>query len=87
MFEVIKGYGEAQDTGVEGFKHNSFRGTYLLGPILARNPKLLVFFAKELILSKDKNFEFNPFDLEIAQAAHDKFMDKYTNLLNSNTKK
>ena len=81
MFEIIKGYGAEKDSGVEGFKHNSFRGTYLLGPILARNPKLLEFFVKELISRKDKNFEFKPFDLEIPQAAHDKFMDKYTNLL------
>ena len=81
MFDVIKGYGAEKDTGVEGFKHNSFRGTYLLGPILARNPKLLEFFVKELINKKDKHFEFKPFDLEIAQAAHDKFMDKYVNML------
>ncbi|MBR6688716.1 MAG: glutamine amidotransferase [Clostridia bacterium] len=81
MFEVIKGYGEEKDTGTEGFKHNSFRGTYLLGPILARNPKLLEYFVKELISRKDKDFEFKPLDLEIAQAAHDRFMDKYTNLL------
>ncbi len=81
MFEIIKGYGESKDTGVEGFKHNSFRGTYLLGPILARNPKLLELFAKELINKKDKNFQFKSFDLEMAQAAHDKFMDKYTDLI------
>lgn len=83
MFEVIKGYGSEKDTGVEGFKHNSFRGTYLLGPILARNPKLLEYFIHELISRKDKNFEFKSLDLEIAQMAHDKFMDKYTNLLAS----
>ena len=81
MFEVIKGYGTEKDAGVEGFKHNSFRGTYLLGPILARNPKLLEFFVKELITRKDKNFEFKPFDLDIAQVAHDKFMNKYTDFL------
>ena len=83
MFEVIKGYGSEKDAGVEGFKHNSFRGTYLLGPILARNPKLLEYFIHELISRKDKNFEFKSLDLEIAQMAHDKFMDKYTNLLAS----
>ena len=87
MFEVIKGYGQSKDTGTEGFKHNSFRGTYLLGPILARNPKLLEVFVKELITKKDKNFEFKPFDLEIAQAAHDKFMDKYTDILANSAKK
>lgn len=93
MFEVIKGYGTEKDTGVEGFKHNSFRGTYLLGPILARNPKLLESFVKEVVSRKDKNFEFKPFDLEIPQMAHDKFMEKYINLLatyeenKNNTKK
>ena len=87
MFEVIKGYSAEKDAGVEGFKHNSFRGTYLLGPILARNPKLLESFVKEVVSRKDKNFEFKPFDLEIPQMAHDKFMDKYTDFLANNTKK
>lgn len=87
MFEVLKGYGSEKDSGVEGFKHNSFYGTYLLGPILARNPKLLEYFVKEIISRKDKNFEFKPLNLEIAQMAHDKFMDKYTDFLANTAKK
>ena len=82
LFKVIKGFGESIDNGLEGYKHNSFYATYLLGPILARNPMLLEYLAKKLISSKNKDFEFNSFDLEIMQTAHDKFIEKYS--FNSN---
>jgi len=41
---------------------------------------LLEYFTKKLITSKDKDFEFKPFDLEIQQMAHDKFIEKYTDI-------
>lgn len=80
LFKVIKGYGDSKDNGNEGYKHNRFYATYLLGPILARNPMLLEYFTKKLITSKDKDFEFKPFDLEIQQIAHDKYIEKYTDI-------
>ena len=80
LFKVIKGYGDSKDEGNEGYKHNRFYGTYLLGPILARNPMLLEYIAQKLITSKDKDFEFKSFDLEIAQIAHDRFLEKYTDI-------
>lgn len=81
LFKVIKGYGDGKDQGNEGYKHNRFYATYLLGPILARNPMLLEYLTKKLITSKDKNFEFKPFELEIQQMAHDKFIEKYTDII------
>ena len=81
LFTVIKGYGDSQDQGHEGYKHNRFYGTYLLGPILARNPFLLEHLVKKLITSKDKDFIFKPFELDIQQMAHDKFIEKYTDII------
>ena len=80
LFEIIKGYGSLKDGGVEGFKQDNFYATYMIGPILARNPKLLSYITKELILYKDKNFEIKEFNLEIPQMAHDKYLEKYTSL-------
>lgn len=48
-------------------KIDNFYGTYILGPILARNYQLCEYFVKEIIKSKDKNFKFKKgnYDLEI----------------------
>lgn len=38
LFKVIKGTGNDSESKVEGIHKNNFFGTYLLGPILIRNP-------------------------------------------------
>ncbi|MBQ8043771.1 MAG: hypothetical protein IJ272_06445 [Clostridia bacterium] len=76
LFTVEKGFSSDLYSKVEGFRKNNFYGTYLLGPILVRNPKFLEKICKDLILSKDASFEFKEFDFDIAQKAHDKFLSK-----------
>lgn len=78
IFTVEKGFGSNTDSKQEGFRKNNFYGTYLLGPLLVRNPKLLEKICKDLILDKDSNFKFKDFDFDIEQKAHDKFIMKYT---------
>lgn len=77
LFTVEKGFSSDLTSKCEGYRHNNFFGTYLLGPILVRNPKLLEKICKEVILAKDSNFEFKEFDFEIEQKAHNKFSNKY----------
>ena len=77
LFTVETGYGSTTNTKVEGFRKNNFYGTYLIGPLLVRNPKLLEKVCKELILSKDDSFNFKEFNLTLEQTAHDKFLSKY----------
>jgi len=77
LFTVEKGFGSDLNSNVEGFRQNNFYGTYLIGPILVRNPKLLEKMCKDIILAKDSNFDFKPFNFEIEQKAHDKFLSKY----------
>lgn len=74
LFTVVKGYG---NQGVEGFVKDNFYATYLIGPILARNPEFLEYITKKLITSLDKDFEFKAFDFEFLVKAHDKFLEKY----------
>lgn len=76
LFTVEIGYGSNTNSKVEGFRKNNFYGTYLIGPLLIRNPKLLKKICKELILSKDDNFNFKDFNLNLEQTAHDKFLTK-----------
>lgn len=40
LFEVIKGNGDSQQSKFEGYHINNFYGTYLIGPLLIRNPEL-----------------------------------------------
>ena len=48
-------------------KIDNFYGTYIIGPLLVRNPKFCSYFIKELITSKDKDFKFKDenYDLDI----------------------
>lgn len=80
LFTTEKGFGSNTKANVEGIRQNNFYGTYLIGPLLVRNPKMLEKLCKEIILSKDSNFNFLPFNSEIEQKAHDEFLNKYDNV-------
>lgn len=77
LFTVEKGFGSNLNLNTEGFKQNNFYATYLIGPILVRNPKLLEKLCKDIILVKDENFKFKPFNFDLEQKAHDNFLLKY----------
>lgn len=77
MFTVEKGFGNSEKE--EGYMQNNFYATYLIGPILARNPELLEKFCKNLIFSKDSSFELKKFDLEIEKIAHERYLLKDIN--------
>ncbi|MBO5141734.1 MAG: hypothetical protein J6C46_01825 [Clostridia bacterium] len=57
LFDVNFGIGENENNDHEGIKYKNIFGTYVLGPILVRNPELL----KNIILGicevKDKSFK------------------------------
>ena len=47
LFKVLEGTGYNQDINHEGIHDNNFFGTYLIGPLLVRNPYLCDYFVKE----------------------------------------
>ena len=51
---------------------DNFIGTYIIGPILVRNPELCNKLVNEIITSKDKNFEFKETNYDLDQKAYDK---------------
>lgn len=77
MFEVIKGIGSCPNALVEGIKYNNFYGTYVIGPILIRNPELLKYIVKEIILQRNKDFKFKRFDLKQNIKAYNEFINNY----------
>ena len=59
LFKVIKGTGHKPNRDIEGIKYNKFFGTYLLGPILVRNPYLTDYLVKDICDSLDIKFKDN----------------------------
>lgn len=51
---------------------DNFYGTYILGPLLVRNPKFCSYLIKKLILSKDPNFKFKDENYELDIKAYEK---------------
>lgn len=82
LFNVIKGIGSYPNSPNEGIKYKNFYGTYLLGPILIRNPKLLTYLVKELILSYDNEFKFKDFDLNLNEEAYKCFINNFYKNIN-----
>lgn len=57
LFKVINGVGYNRNINLEGIHDNNFYGTYLLGPILVRNPYLTDYFVKEICDYLDTGYE------------------------------
>lgn len=77
MFEVIKGIGSYPKSQTEGIHDHNFYGTYVIGPILIRNPELLEHLIRELLTSKDKDFKFKEFDLKQNKEAYESFVKTF----------
>ncbi len=58
----------------EGLKINNFYLTNLIGPLLVKNPKFLEYFIKQLIRSKNKNFEIKKLNLDLENKAYNNFI-------------
>ncbi len=70
--------------GDEGIHYKNFYGTYVVGPILSRNPEFLEYFLKELLISKDSKFKFEDLNLSLDKEAHHEFIEfKKTKVFNS----
>lgn len=79
LFTVEKGFGSTSNLKVEGIMSKNLYATYLIGPLLVRNPEFLEYICKIVILNKDPDFTFKDFNLDLEKKAHDKFLEKYSN--------
>ena len=62
----------------EGIKYKNFYGTYLLGPLLIRNPELLKFITMKLISNKNNKFKIKKFDFKIEEKAYNTYVKYMT---------
>ena len=75
LFDVIKGSGYKPNSNIEGIKYNNFYGTYLLGPILVRNPYLTDYLVKDICKSLDVKFKANTDGM--AYKAYDEYIKNF----------
>lgn len=66
----------------EGIHYKNFYGTYLIGPILVRNPHLLQNIANLLITSKNKDYEIKKIDFDYEFMAYNNDKELYKNKVN-----
>ena len=56
LFKVISGYGDNLKSEYEGVKYNNFYGTYLIGPLLIRNPHFTDLLIADITLKNDYKY-------------------------------
>ncbi|MDD2208837.1 MAG: hypothetical protein PHU45_05790 [Bacilli bacterium] len=52
LFSVIEGHADNYKSSFEGYLENNFFGTYLIGPLLIRNPHLTDYIVKDILEAK-----------------------------------
>ena len=77
LFDVKNGTGYIPKSIVEGIKKNNFYGTYMLGPLLIRNPYFTEYFVEQII--KQKNIAFEPFTDKLEIKAYEEYRKNMLN--------
>jgi len=75
IFQVEIGTGFKPNSKFEGFHNKNFYGTYLIGPLLVRNPYFTEYLIKQILESKKIKYKKNTKGIEFK--AYDEFMKNY----------
>ena len=75
LFTVKSGCGYDPKETKEGIRHNNFFGTYLLGPLLIRNPYFLEYILK--ILLANKNTKYKKVNEDVSYAAYEEYLENF----------
>lgn len=75
LFKVLKGTGYKPDEMIEGIHYNNFYGTYLLGPILVRNPYFCNMIIKDIC--KDNDVKYKVIKDDMAYKAYDEYLKNF----------
>ena len=68
LFDVDFGIGSDKLNHVDGFRKNNLFATYLIGPLLVKNPKFLCFFIQEIIKLRYPEHQFKDVKYENEEA-------------------
>jgi CobQ-like glutamine amidotransferase family enzyme len=76
LFKVEFGVGENNKNDSEGVKHKNFFGTYVIGPILVRNPELLNKIVEQICISSDEKFVLKDVEYDIEKKAYELVLEE-----------
>ncbi len=65
----------------EGIIYKNFIGTYLIGPLLVRNPELLKLIVKKLIKEKDSKYRLKKINLDFLEKAYNDCLERRKQLI------
>lgn len=75
LFKVLKGTGYKPNEDIEGISYNNFFGTYLLGPILVRNPYFTDVLVKRLC--DERGVDYILQCDEVAYKAYNEYLNNF----------
>ena len=75
LFTVINGHAENYKSKYEGIHYKNFFGTYLIGPILIRNPHFTNYIVEQVL--EQKNIEYIPITNTLDFKAYDEFIKNF----------
>lgn len=78
LFSVINGYADNYKSSFEGYRKNNFFGTYLLGPLLIRNPHLTNYIVKNIL--KEKELPFKEINDTYEHKAYNEYLKNFYDL-------
>lgn len=79
LFSVIQGTGYRPNIAFEGIHDNHFYGTYLLGPLLVRNPYFTDYIVEELCIEKQIEYQKPDTSAVSYKAYHEYLKNFYEN--------
>jgi CobQ-like glutamine amidotransferase family enzyme len=82
LFKVEFGIGENNKNDYEGVKFKNFFGTYVIGPILVRNPELLNKIVEQICMSIDDKFVLKEIEYDIEKKAYELVLTELENRKN-----
>lgn len=65
----------------EGIIYKNFIGTYLIGPLLVRNPELLKLIVKKVIKEKDSKYRLKKINLDFLEKAYNDCLERRKQLI------
>ena len=60
-----------------GVNYKNFYGTYIIGPLLVRNPEFNKYLTNKIIKNKNKKFKPKKLDLKLETQAYNKYLETY----------
>lgn len=60
-----------------GVNYKNFYGTYIIGPLLVRNPEFNKYLINKIIKNKNKKFKPKKLDLKLETEAYNKYLETY----------